>query len=71
MQVVTEYNDAELEQILELTERMQHHLTAAIVSNDMHFVNKVRCRPAQPCRVLAACVRGSLLLPAWASATEP
>ena len=41
VQVVTEYKDSELDSILELTERMEHHLTAAVVSNDMQWLNKV------------------------------
>ena len=40
-QVVTSYTDAELPRVLDLLERMSHHLTAAVVSNDPLFVNKV------------------------------
>ena len=42
-QVVTEYDDSQLQDVLDLTERMEHHLTAAVVSNDIHFLNKARC----------------------------
>ena len=42
LQVVTHYSDAELPLVLEACERMQHHLTAAIVSNDILFNNQVR-----------------------------
>ena len=42
LQVVTEYDDSQLQDVLDLTERMEHHLTAAVVSNDIHFLNKVR-----------------------------
>lgn len=40
-QVVTEYDDATLEGVLEACERMSHHLTAAVVSNDVAFQHKV------------------------------
>jgi len=40
-QVVTEWDDSQLEHVLELCERMDHHLTAAVVSNDVNFVQKV------------------------------
>jgi 1-pyrroline-5-carboxylate dehydrogenase len=40
-QVVTEYKDEELPKVLEACERMSHHLTAAVVSNDPVFSNKV------------------------------
>lgn len=36
-QVVTEYDDASVDSVLEALERMENHLTAAIVSNDVHF----------------------------------
>ncbi|KAK9813740.1 hypothetical protein WJX73_006181 [Symbiochloris irregularis] len=41
LQVVTHYTDAELPLVLEATERMNAHLTAAIVSNDIIFNHKV------------------------------
>ncbi|CAB9515614.1 Delta-1-pyrroline-5-carboxylate dehydrogenase 12A1, mitochondrial [Seminavis robusta] len=40
-QVVTFYNDDSLDTVLEATERMSHHLTAAVVSNDPAFQTKV------------------------------
>jgi len=40
-QIVTSYNDDELPLVLEACERMSHHLTAAVVSNDMQFLQKV------------------------------
>lgn len=40
-QVVTEYNDDSLGDVLEACERMSHHLTAAVVSNDPIFQDKV------------------------------
>jgi len=40
-QVITEYNDESLEMVLEATERIPHHLTAAVVSNNPRFQNKV------------------------------
>lgn len=40
-QVVTFYNDDTLDTVLEATERMSHHLTAAVVSNDPEFQAKV------------------------------
>merc|ERR1712019_173472 len=41
LQVITSYNDESLEQVLEACERMSHHLTAAVVSNDVRFQDKV------------------------------
>jgi 1-pyrroline-5-carboxylate dehydrogenase len=40
-QVCTEYKDSETDKVLEACERMSHHLTAAVVSNDVQFCNKV------------------------------
>lgn len=40
-QVVTKYADDEIDLVLEACERMSHHLTAAVVSNDFEFTNKV------------------------------
>merc|ERR1719218_278864 len=40
-QVLTSYNDNSLELVLEACERIPHHLTAAVVSNDPRFQNKV------------------------------
>ncbi|CAN0321376.1 unnamed protein product, partial [Scytosiphon promiscuus] len=40
-QVVTEYGDGELDSVLEACERMNNHLTAAVVSNDVSFQRKV------------------------------
>lgn len=40
-QVVTYFNDDTLDTVLEATERMSHHLTAAVVSNDPAFQSKV------------------------------
>eukprot|EP00898_Chlorokybus_atmophyticus_P005137 jgi/Chlat1/5624/Chrsp369S05383 len=40
-QVVTEYKDSELPLVLEACERMHAHLTAAVVSNDISFLNEV------------------------------
>ena len=40
-QVVTKYCDDELDLVLEACERMSHHLTAAVVSNDVKFLTKV------------------------------
>jgi hypothetical protein len=39
--VVTEYDGDELPLVLEACERMEAHLTAAVVSNDVLFLNKV------------------------------
>jgi len=38
-QVITEYSDKEVELVIEACERMSHHLTAAVVSNQPMFVN--------------------------------
>jgi 1-pyrroline-5-carboxylate dehydrogenase len=40
-QVITEYNDHDLPHVLEACERMHHHLTAAVVSNDIQFLGRV------------------------------
>eukprot|EP00775_Hariotina_reticulata_P010386 gene10386-10544_t len=40
-QVVTEYDDNELRMVLDLLENMSHHLTAAVVSNDITFLNNI------------------------------
>ncbi|KAJ0402208.1 hypothetical protein P43SY_008072 [Pythium insidiosum] len=40
-QVLTEYNDDELPHVLDALERMEAHLTAAVVSNDVHFQQHV------------------------------
>jgi 1-pyrroline-5-carboxylate dehydrogenase len=41
VQIVVEWDDGELPLVLEALERMEHHLTAGIVSNDVRFVHKV------------------------------
>jgi len=48
-QVVVEYTDVDLPQVLEALERMSQHLTAAVVSADIAFQN----------RVLAATINGT------------
>lgn len=40
-QVVTTYKDSELDTVLDILERMSHHLTAGVVSNDVHFIQRV------------------------------
>ena len=40
-QVMTSFSDATLPLVLDACERMSHHLTAAVVSNDVLFQNKV------------------------------
>eukprot|EP00958_Prasinococcus_capsulatus_P018043 scaffold2088_cov399-Prasinococcus_capsulatus_cf.AAC.11 len=40
-QIVCEYKDQELPLVLEACERMENHLTAAVVSKDIAFMNKV------------------------------
>ena len=40
-QVVASWDDDDLDTVLELCERMQNHLTAAVVSSDIEFQNKV------------------------------
>lgn len=40
-QVVTTYTDDEVSYVLDACERMSHHLTAAVVSNDVEFQTKV------------------------------
>lgn len=41
VQVATEYTDAEIPLVLELCERMRNHLTAAIVSRDQEFIDRI------------------------------
>jgi 1-pyrroline-5-carboxylate dehydrogenase len=48
-QVIVEYDDGEIDTMLNVLERMSHHLTAAVVSGDIHFQQ----------RVLAATVNGT------------
>ena len=40
-QVLTEYDDADVDLVLEACERMSHHLTAALVTNDISFRHRV------------------------------
>lgn len=40
-QVLTSYTDGTLDKVLEACETMSHHLTAAVVSNDLRFQQKV------------------------------
>lgn len=42
-QVLTEYSDEQLPLVLEALERLEAHLTAAVVSNDPVFTQKVCC----------------------------
>jgi len=41
VQVITEYDDSQLDDVLDVTERLNAHLTAAVVSNDVLFLGKV------------------------------
>ena len=43
MQVITEYSDEQLPLVLEATEKLNAHLTAAVVSNDPLFTQQARC----------------------------
>ena len=40
-QVLTSYDDSNLDKVLDACEKMSHHLTAAVVSNDPRFIGKV------------------------------
>src|SRR3989344_7250851 len=40
-QVITKYNDSQTPLVLELCERMENHLTAAVVSRDQEFIDRV------------------------------
>jgi 1-pyrroline-5-carboxylate dehydrogenase len=40
-QIVTEYKDKEIDTLLNTLEKMSHHLTAAVVSNDPIFTQKI------------------------------
>lgn len=40
-QVITEFNDESVDQVLEALEGMSHHLTAAVVSDDVKFLHKI------------------------------
>lgn len=42
MQIVTEYAHDQLEDVLGIFEKIQHHLTASICSNDVQFINHVK-----------------------------
>jgi 1-pyrroline-5-carboxylate dehydrogenase len=41
VQVVTEYNDSDLEHVFSIMDRLGNYLTAGVVSNDAKFLNKV------------------------------
>jgi 1-pyrroline-5-carboxylate dehydrogenase len=40
-QILTEYNDENLTDVLQILEQMDAHLTASVVSNDLHFQHKI------------------------------
>lgn len=40
-QVITEYKDSDISHVLDICDRMEAHLTAAVVSNDIHFVEHI------------------------------
>jgi len=40
-QIISTYRDYELEVILNILEKMDHHLSAAVVSNDQNFLNHI------------------------------
>jgi len=40
-QIVVDYKDSELDGVLEICEKMENHLTAAVVSNNVTFQNKI------------------------------
>ena len=40
-QIVTTYNDADVDTVLMLLEKLSHHLTAAVVSSDVEFQSKI------------------------------
>ena len=44
-QVVTEYTDEQVPHVLDALEKMTNHLTAAVVSNDIGFVQSA-CQPS-------------------------
>lgn len=41
VQVITQYQDSQLNDVLAVCEKLDAHLTAAVVSNDMHFLHTV------------------------------
>ena len=49
LQVITEYDDSQLEDVLGVTERLNAHLTAAVVSNDVLFLGKAKTLPFEIC----------------------
>jgi hypothetical protein len=67
LQVVTQYSDAQLPKVLDALERMSHHLTAAVVSNDVQFVQHLLAHTVNGttyagirARTTGACVCGFL-----------
>ena len=40
-QVIVSWGDSDLPKVLDVLERMSHHLTAAVVSKDVNFLNTV------------------------------
>lgn len=51
-QVLTEYSNEQLPMVLEATERLEAHLTAAVVSNDPVFTQKVTAPPSICCQYM-------------------
>ena len=50
VQVMTEYSDEQLDMVLQATEKLEAHLTAAVVSNDAQFTQKVHCPGPPGCK---------------------
>ena len=40
-QVIVPYNDSQIDAVISSINRMKHHLTAGVVSNDVRFLDKV------------------------------
>lgn len=63
LQVITQYGDGDIDSVLDITERMNAHLTAAVVSNDVLFLGKVTApffswgrKPVTPFNGMGSCV---------------
>ena len=69
--VITDYKDSEKDKVIEACERMNAHLTAAVVSNDIQFVQHMLANTVKRdniCWHACAHYRGaakSLVWPSW------
>jgi len=56
-QVITYYNDDSIDTVIDLLERMSHHLTAAVVSNDAAFQTRILANTVNGTTYAGRCAR--------------